>query len=306
MYLSFSGFKKMDECAYSYWNGYVNKTKIEGVVDDRLGSIFGSVIGAVFEDFYNMRLWKAPEPRAAVYARVEPNLTKVLHEETTTTSEWRKAGVLLWRGDGEGQSPKGLYADRAELEADIRDAVGRGISAIKHDRLLGPRADAEVKLDYTVKGHKLGGRADFIIKRVRFHDLCIIDGKGSKWRDKYVDLRQLLWYGMLYKLRTGEVPDKLGYLFWKFSPPESLDWMDFSPEDLDEMLATVLATIKKIGELKASLPASPSFEAARKVFMPIADTKAKREAKEQACRFCVYATEAVCPGGLKVAKKFQP
>lgn len=305
MYLSFSGFKKMDECAYSYWNGYLNKTKIEGVVDDRLGSLFGSVTGGVFEDFYNMRLWKAPEPRAAVYARVEPNLVKVIHQETVETSEWRKPGVLLWKGPDieAGQNPKGLYTNRAELEADIRDAVGRGIEAIKHDRLLGPRADAEVKLDYTINGHKLGGRADFIIKRVRFHDLCIIDGKGSKWRDRYVDLRQLLWYGMLYKLHTGEVPDKLGYLFWKFSPPDSLDWMDFSPEDLDEMLATVLATIKKIGELDARLPASPSFPAARQVFMPIADTKAKIDDKKQACRFCVYATEDICPGGLKVTQK---
>lgn len=298
LYISYSGWKKYDGCAFAYWNSYVGRTPVEGP-DDRLGSLYGSVIGKIFEDFYNEEWWKKnPRPVADMLTKVDGALAWTVKRETTPY-RGRPGGVLMWKGDGEGQNPDGMYATQDELAADIRESIGRGCRIIRHHRLLGPIAEAEVKLDYTVEGYRLGGRADFIIKRTKpHHDLCIIDGKGSRWRSKYVDPRQLLWYAMLYRFHHGEVPDKLGFLFWRYEPHEAIDWVEFVEDDLDELLDTVLKHLRKIEEGTAKLGPRPSFAEARAVFRPIAE-KRKRDAEKE-CRFCPFGLPEICPKGAEV------
>jgi hypothetical protein len=299
MYISYSGFKKYVTCSFAYWNDYINHT-VTDTVDDRLGSIYGSVVGLLFEMFYKDKLWRKSEPQAEVMSRVDVTVDKVLRKETTPWKD-RKAGVLLWKGPGKDQNPRGLYADKKELVADVRDAVARGFRIIRHHRLLGPRTDAEFKLDFTTEGHILAGRSDFIIERTKPHnDLVIIDGKGSRHRDKYTDPQQLQWYAMLFWLnsvREGKprLPDKLAFLFWRYDADKSMDWMDISEGDVVELYEMALKTIREIEDRQKMLLPNASPKGAIGVFTP--------KANDNNCRFCPYAS--VCPPGARIQEKLK-
>jgi hypothetical protein len=300
MYLSYSGFKKAVTCLFAYWHEYPNKTPKTGP-DDRLGSIYGSVVGKLFEDFYTQKVWLQPNPKEFLLGRVTQTVDAVIKQETTTKG-WKTGGILLWKGTEPNQNPKGLYANRAELEADIRDAIPRGLDTIRQYKLIGPRADAEYKLDFkTPKGHILGGRADFIIQRVRpFSDLLIVDGKGSKHRDSYVDPQQLVWYAMLFYLHSvsqgkPQLPDKLAFLYWRCNPDKAMDWLGVSEDDVKALLSTVLDTISDIEEKLKILPAGVSMNTVRGVFKP--------KANESNCRFCPYT--AACPLGNKIQEELK-
>ncbi len=161
----------------------------------------------------------------------------------------------------EGDDKKANYDGPETLLSDVKDSIPRGIAIIRHHRLLGQDAQAEVKLDQNVEEHTIGGRADFIMTRVAPHrDKVILDGKGSKWRDQYVDARQLLWYAMLYQMRYGHAPDKLGFVFWRFDPDKSLDWVDFTQNDLDGLKAHILETMGNIEGYKRRLSTLPEDE----------------------------------------------
>ena len=69
-YLSYTGFKTYKTCPLTYWNDYVNNTVLEKP-DDRLGSIYGTVVGTLFERFYNEKIWRKPQPQAEVMALVD-------------------------------------------------------------------------------------------------------------------------------------------------------------------------------------------------------------------------------------------
>jgi len=292
MYLSYSGFKKYDSCTFDYWNGYIAKTTVEGP-DDRLGSIYGSVVGQLFEQFYVEQLWRQPEVQKIMLSRVESQINECIAKETS------KGGVLLWKGDGPNQNQYGMYLNKEELIADVRDAIPRGLRIIRYHRLLGPRAEAETKLDFKApNGDIWGGRSDFIIQRTApNNDLLIVDGKGSKHRDKYVDPRQLQWYAMLYQLQTGQLPDKLAFLFWRYEPVESIDWVSTSEGEIKSLFTQVKDTIEEIkAKERVVLPTAP-FSKARETFTP--------NPKPENCRFCPYAVEAICPKGFKVQQDIQ-
>ena len=310
-YISFSGYKKYKGCEFDYWNHYINDTKVD-TPDDRLGSIYGSVVGELFEDFYEEKMWKLDQPQAHMLTLVDAKITKVINLEIVPRQverrgvlKWKGTGVLLWKGDGEGESPWALYKNRDELTSDVRDAVEVGFRIIRVERLLGPRMAAEVKLDVKFPEGIIGGRADFIITRTKPHnDVCIIDGKGSRHRDRYVDPAQVMWYGMLYRHRNKRTPDKLAFLYWRYAPPESMDWVEFDDQDLDELLETVRATMRRITEQQEAAGSGAPYVRARKVFLPIAEKIGGQNAFNQGCRFCPFGTEEICPKGYAVKQKY--
>ena len=294
MYLSYSG-KKKTACMFAYWHEYVNRTPKEGV-DDRLGSIYGSSIGKIFEDFYNLKVWRLSNPSEFLLSRVEDTVNDTILQETTTRGR-KVGGVLLWKGEDLGQNPKGLYANREEIVADVRASVIRGLRTIRQYKLVGPRTDAEFKLDFTIpEGHTLAGRADFVIQRVPpFNDLLIVDGKGSKHRGAYVEPQQLYWYAMLFYLHSVKqgnprLPDKLAFLYWKSDPDDAMDWLEVSKDDVTSLLDSVLDTIHRIQDKLKILPAGVSMDTVRGVFKP--------SVSESNCRFCPYSV--ACPSGRKI------
>jgi len=278
MYISYSGFKTYLTCPRQYWHQYIGKTKLT-VQDNRVSMLYGSVVGTIFEAFYNDQLWRKPDVVTALLTLVDPMIKRIMAEEV------RKGGAFNW------SDPRTVrqYSNLDALRADVVKAIPNGLAIIKAHRFLGPFAEAEMKLDSPLEGHTLGGRADFVIERTRPHgDLIILDGKGSEHRGKYVDGMQLRWYAMLYRMRYQRIPDKLGFVFWRWGPNRAVDWVDFTPEGLTDLSKEVLGSIAKIEEGKASLRGEA----------PKGGGPFSAVAKEHNCKLCSYVT--VCPEGQAV------
>lgn len=278
MYLSYSGYKKYDECPRAYWHSYVNKTK-PLTPDNRVGMLYGSITGVLFEFFYNQKMWKLPDPVKALLACVDSVAKETIRRET-------RMGILNWKDPKLKKGPRSLD----EVLTSVREAVPNGLKIIRRHKLLGIDAIAEEKLDSTIGGHMLGGRCDFTMTRISpLRDRIIVDGKGSTYRDKYVDVRQLHWYSMLHRERNGGLPDQVAFLFWRSDPKEAVDWTTPTKDQVDELQDSVLKTIGQI-EVKKKLPiAKEAFHA---------------KASSFACRFCSYVF--ACPEGQVMTSKDRP
>ena len=205
--------------------------------------LYGDTVGKIFEAFYNESIWKH-DTTNTLLSRVPDTLRRVIETEK------RKGGVFNWSDPDLKPGTRSLE----EVEAEVRETIPRGLRSVRHHRLLGRDAQAEVKLDHTVEGHILGGRADFIMHRTAPRgDLILLDGKGSRWRDKYVNKNQLVWYSMLYRMKHGVLPDCLGFLFWRFEPEESMDWSEVTLAEVESLQRSVLAAIGEIEQAKSEL-----------------------------------------------------
>lgn len=243
VYLSYSGHKTYKDCPRQYWHRYIGKTKLD-TPDNRVNALYGSTVGTIFEAFYNERIWMQKGVQELLEAMVDPTLDGIIRRESET-------GVFDWA------DPRANYKSRDTLRREVMKAIPRGIGIVRYHRLLGQPADAEVKLDSLIDGHMIGGRADFIIRRVKPHgDLVILDGKGSRHRDKYVDPQQLWWYAMLHRRKFGHAPDRLGFVYWRQEPENSLDWVAFDEKSLDDLLAGVLDSVQHIEQGKRLLAQS--------------------------------------------------
>jgi hypothetical protein len=278
MYLSYSGHKTYSVCPKQYWHSYLDKTAPEKP-ENKVNSLYGSVVGTLFEIFYADRLWMKKGVEELLLSMAEETLDRIVVKET-------QKGVVEYKDKDKASN----YKDRAALLKDVRESIPRGIGIIRYHRLLGTDAEAEVKLDSWVGGHRIGGRADFIMTRLRPHgDLVILDGKGSKWREKYVDPWQLKWYAMLYREKHAAVPDALGFVFWRSDPEEGMDWVPFSRLDLDELKEAVLVSATHIEAGKAKLDEVGKAEQAQ-VLHELFPAKPSRD-----CKLCAFL--ATCMEG---------
>jgi hypothetical protein len=135
----------------------------------------------------------------------------------------------------------------------------------------------------------------------------LLDGKGSRYREKYVDDNigssthvkgvQLKWYAFLYRERYRIVPDGLVYIFWKFDYKEALEWVSFSCSDLDNLRDEVLSVLSRIdvseNKLKKSEGLPQTYYELRQEFFPAQSGKN--------CRFCSFLSK--CDEG-RSKKKF--
>jgi len=282
MYLSYSGFKLYQECPRAYWHRYIDKTKLPKP-DNRVHMLYGDTVGKLFEAFYNEGIWRA-NTTSTLLARIPSTMAKIVQAET------RRGGIFDWA------EPKLKLGTRSieEVAVEVQESVPRGLRIIRHHRLLGHDAQAEVSLDQTVEGHKLGGRADFLMRRVQ-GDLVLLDGKGSRWREKYVSRTQLLWYAMLYWLRFETLPDRLGFLFWRFEPEESMDWSGVTVSEVQSLLTAAMTAIEAIeAAMKEQLSKGPGAA-------PGATFWANPSSE---CKLCSYLP--ICAEGNKKAPKFDP
>ena len=282
MYLSCSGFRCYEHCPFQYWHRYINKTVL-AVPDNRLNTIFGSTVGVLFERFYVERMWQRPKTVAQeLRDLVEVTVERVIAKEC------RKGGRVDFT------EPGSMYSSREDLVRDVQEVVGRGLLSIKHHRLLGSSVGAEVVLDHRKGGHLLGGRADFImdLKQGGSTLSAIIDGKGTKYRERYTKDLQLLWYAMLYREAHGRCPGRLGYLYWRCAPDKALDWIPFTESQVDNLLEAVLSKAGRIEADKCSLDSLPGQHertaARHQLFFPTPGAE---------CTFCAY--RSVCEVGTK-------
>lgn len=269
MYLSYSGYKKYEGCPRSYWHGYIDKTPL-AKPENRVNSIYGSTVGLLFEAFYAAHIWTKPGVEARLVAMAEETLDQTIERES-------KSGVIDFTDKAAN------YKSREALLKDVLETIPRGIAIIRHHRLLGTDAAAEVKLDSDIGGHRIGGRADFVMTRIKpNNDRIILDGKGSRHRDKYVDPWQLKWYAMLWRERRSSIPDALGFVFWRYEPNLAVDWVPYTEADLDELRETVVSAAGRIEDAKTQLEALSAAERLP-VLQETFPTKPSRD-----CKLCSY------------------
>lgn len=279
MYLSYSGFDTHEGCKFEYYNNYEAKTKLPEP-DNRVNMLYGDGVGKLFEGFYVDKLWKAPDPSIELQARVQPTLQRIIKYEL------RKGGRFDWTAKGLKPGTRSIH----EVEKEIRETIPRGLRSIRRHWLLGTEAGAEVKLDVQLEGHTVGGRADFLIRRAKPRgDLVLIDGKGSRYRDRYTNHRQLRWYAMQHHLKYGTLPDRLGFLFWRFEPEESLDWSEVDLAAIEGLKTSFLAAVASI---EAGQEAVRRGENPLKVFPPSPGSD---------CNLCRYLP--VCEAGQRALAK---
>ncbi len=295
MYCSYSGFNSYDKCPFSYWHRYINKTQ-PPELDNRVNMLFGASTGVVFEQFYNEKMWRLrsadgqPGFLAEMLSRVPRVIKKVIADETADG----KHGVLHWNAKNAN------YHSIEDLTKDVEDAVRRGLKSIKHHRLVGHEAGAEIKLDSMIGEHKLGGRVDISVRRVPASkpgeeggDKIILDGKGSKFREGYVDKRQLRWYALLHQERFKTLPDKTGFLYWRCEPEASIDWVKVTAEDTALLKKLVITTLDKIEDHKRRLPVVPEPTPAQAA--QLFPAQPSRD-----CKWCNYLS--ACEDGTRFMK----
>jgi hypothetical protein len=285
VYISYSGHKAYRDCPRQYWHRYVGKTKL-ATPDNRVNALYGSTVGTLFEAFYNERIWMRKGVQELLEAMVDPTLDGIIRRESET-------GIFDWT------DKRANYKSREAVRREVMKAIPRGMAIVRHHRLLGQPADAEVKLDSLIEGHMIGGRADFIMRRVKPHgDLIILDGKGSRHREKYVDPHQLWWYAMLHRHKLGHAPDRLGFLFWRQEPETSIDWVDFDSRSLDDLCAGVLDSVQSIEAGRKALDAAGEVDGA-----VLAATFPARPGDK--CSLCAYRP-ACADGEAFLTRKFDP
>jgi hypothetical protein len=277
MYLSYSGYKLYKSCPRAYYHRYLAKTE-NPERENKVNSLFGTVVGLLFEIFYAEKLWLTHGIVAQMQARAPGVLDQAIARE-------ERSGSVTFT------DPRSNYKSRETLLADILEAIPRGVGIIRRYRLLGKDAQAEVKLDIAYREHMIGGRADFILTRIApDSDNLLLEGKGSKWREKYVDPVQLLWYAMLYEKHHGRLPDRLGFVFWRSEPEAAMDWIDVDPEKIRELWDEVLQTMDAITVHWNSMERLTS-----RGQLPLLMEHFAAKPDRWGCKLCSYA--AVCPEG---------
>jgi len=249
MYLSYSGHKTYSLCPKQYWHSYIDKT-VPVKPENKVNSMYGSMVGTLFEIFYADKLWMRKGVEELLLSMVDETWDRLVKNET-------RGGIIEFKDKDE----RANYKSKNDLLDDVRESIPRGLAIIRYHRLLGTDAEAEVKLDSWVEGHRLGGRADFIMTRIKPHgDRVILDGKGSKHRDTYVDPWQLKWYAMLYREKYIVPPDGLGFVYWRSEPEKSMDWIPVLREDLDILKQGVVTNASHIDAVKLLLDTVPKAE----------------------------------------------
>lgn len=212
----------------------LGKSKTRPVKSSEHHALMGNVIQGVIERMYNDELWRDG-------ANLKDILKRLLDKHFTLALQ--KAYIDWGRADCPPQS---------ELYATCWDGIVGYLKTMKQHKLLGPYARAEVELPAWVNPYTpINGRADLIIRRDD-SGVTILDGKNSKTKGKYTDPDQLRWYALCFWLGYEQMPDRLGFVYYRYPYGKPLlgedgvetgevhtgiDWVEFTKDDLKGIAA---------------------------------------------------------------------
>lgn len=174
-----------------------------------------------------------------------------------------------------GFSSFGQVPTRAELLHTCLEGVRGYLRTMVAQRLVGEFAKAEVNLlGYIDPDNPIGGRADLLIRR-KDDGVMILDGKNSQSKGKHTDPNQLVWYALCFYIVYGRLPDKLGFIYYRYPyDPDTgetgVDWVDFDAGDVKGLAARAVAARR--GMYRHEFDPTPSPDN---------------------CRYCDY--ESICP-----------
>jgi len=126
-------------------------------------------------------------------------------------------------------------------------------------------ARSEVTFNVSLKktGDALTCRMDFIVEPQN-GPIEILDGKGKMKIDTDADVEQLFFYALMYLLNKGRLPDKLGFLYYRF---KLIKYIDFDKD-------TIMSFRDKLAIVKQAIKEDRDFHAKVKL--------------SKHCQWCVY------------------
>lgn len=199
LYLSYSAFNQFKSCARQYYNQRVLKLE-PPERDSKHNAIFGTVIQAAFEKYYNERMWEGlplglVEEELQDFARTR--FFKFLEEE-----------YVNWK------SPS-CRTSAIQIQEDLTACIPHVLSYLHEAGLHGPTTASEVDFKTPLtEDISLVGFVDFIIKLPN-GEVLILDGKSTKDKTR-VDADQLRYYALMFFLRYHTLPTRLGFLYYRF------------------------------------------------------------------------------------------
>jgi CRISPR/Cas system-associated exonuclease Cas4 (RecB family) len=118
---------------------------------------------------------------------------------------------------------------------------------------------SETKIEIEAKDDTvITGRIDFIHKDPMGGGVTIFDGKGTTELGKNISDDQLYFYALLYYFHFKEVPEGLGFFYYRFNTykpvPVNMNY-------LDKFRASLSSTVKNIKEER--FPATPSYKSCK-------------------------------------------
>ena len=184
--------------------GGPGRRKPRPLEDSRQHAVMGIVLADFWEALYNDEEWRRPE---GLMGRLLARAQKCFDQELLTNHvDWR------------------ISQPRDELWDCISSGIQGYLRTMKAQKLLGPYAKSEVDLATYVDQHTpVGGRADLIFRRSDT-GVTILDGKNSRrYKDRktkkwmtHTDPDQLRWYAMCFYLLHGVMPDRLGFVYFRY------------------------------------------------------------------------------------------
>lgn len=115
----------------------------------------------------------------------------------------------------------------------------------KFDFWRGSQSEVPFRINLKKSGDALTCRMDFVHTLEDGSGVEILDGKGKMKIDKDADLEQLYFYALVYLLRHGGLPKRIGFLYYRF---KLIKYIDFDGETIlsfRDKLALVKNLIKK-------------------------------------------------------------
>lgn len=225
LYLSYSGRYTYLTCPKKYRMRYVDKQR---VARDPRHAMLGSALGKLFEWFYNDKIWADQDPVGRLLRLVDLAMDHTFHHE---------------KFDPECD-PGYVEFMRSKL----REVVPAVDGVIRKHKLLTPysRSEVDMTIDFRSKSGtvvRIGGRADFIHGTA--NDVWIVDGKASKYREKYADPEQLIWYATQHYLKYHVAPSRIGFLFYLF-PDDPLQWISYDSDAVRKSVDLTMDVVDKI------------------------------------------------------------
>jgi RecB family exonuclease len=190
MYLSYTGFMKLEECSEAYKLEYIERKRPK--VQDARNSIHGNVLHNLLEEWIKRGKF---EP-----GWIEKNVERAWHERVA------KEQLIVWK------SP----TDEQEVYEKTKGWATNLANLVEQYKIDPASCEPEFKADLDVKiGGKpirLGGRID-VLKTNKAGDKIILDLKASVNRS-IMKKEQLVWYSLLVgmRLKDHDAPAAAGYV----------------------------------------------------------------------------------------------
>lgn len=222
MKITYSEFKNYLECPKKY-KLFKDKAK-PPFQPNKYFAIYGMTIQKFFQYYTNYYL---KQGSISTPEQIKSKL-KIVWDKILTENYVDWTDVFVRKSD-------------SEIFEDVYNDILANIKAFDFFK----KASSEVKLTINLKnsGDVIVSKLDFVYTDDS-GEIIILDGKGT---DKIgnVDIDQLYFYALVYLLHHGKLPNKLGFLYWKY---QKIDYLTFTRDDIVKFknkLALVKKTIKE-------------------------------------------------------------